>query len=392
MGNKSVKLGNVADVRDGTHDSPSYQDKGFPLVTTRCFSGTSLDMTQAKSISKADYDAINTRSRVDQYDILVSMIGTVGIVYQETDTEIKYAIKNVGLIKCHGNAVLSDWIYYWLNSNMGQQVILERLHGTTQKFISLTDLRNLPLGELPSQSVMKTRTDALKQLDAKIKLNQQINKNLLKLAVLEFNKWLDFNQSNQYTSLDKIANFKNGIAMQKFPPTDNVHVLPVLKIRELNQGYIDSSSGLVTSAIDDDVKVYNGDLIFSWSGTLSVKIWTDGDAALNQHLFKVTSDRWPKWFYYMWILHHLQKFRGIAADKKTTMGHIKRKDLTNAGVLIPNVKEFKDLDIILNPIIEQIINVGIESKNLANIRNIMLPKLLSGSIDLSGIEEVIKDA
>lgn len=245
---------------------------------------------------------------------------------------------------------------------------------------------------LPSLKDQKVIASCISILNQKIKLNQQINKNLLKLAVLEFNKWLDFNQSNQYTSLDKIANFKNGIAMQKFPPTDNVHVLPVLKIRELNQGYIDSSSGLVTSAIDDDVKVYNGDLIFSWSGTLSVKIWTDGDAALNQHLFKVTSDRWPKWFYYMWILHHLQKFRGIAADKKTTMGHIKRKDLTNAGVLIPNVKEFKDLDITLNPIIEQIINVGIESKNLANIRNIMLPKLLSGSIDLSGIEEVIKDA
>lgn len=246
--------------------------------------------------------------------------------------------------------------------------------------------------ELPSFKDQIIISDSISIINQKIELNQQINQNLLKLSVLGFNKWLDSTQSNQYTSLDKIASFKNGIAMQKFSPTDKIHVLPVIKIRELNQGYIDSNSDSVTSVIDDDVKVHNGDLVFSWSGTLSAKIWTDGDAALNQHLFKVTSNRWPKWFYYLWVLHHLNTFRGIAADKKTTMGHIKRKDLTNAKVLIPNAKEFKNLDTILNPIIEQMVNGGIESKNLIDIRNILLPKLLSGSVDLSGIEEAMKNA
>lgn len=245
--------------------------------------------------------------------------------------------------------------------------------------------------ELPSFKDQIIISDSISVINQKIELNQQINKNLLKLSVLGFNKWLDSTQSNQYTSLDKIASFKNGIAMQKFSPTDKIHVLPVIKIRELNQGYIDSNSDSVTSVIDDDVKVHNGDLVFSWSGTLSAKIWTDGDAALNQHLFKVTSNRWPKWFYYLWVLHHLNTFRGIAADKKTTMGHIKRKDLTNAKVLIPNAKEFKNLDTILNPIIEQMVNGGIESKNLIDIRNILLPKLLSGSMDLSSIEETINN-
>lgn len=323
---------------------------------------------------------------VDAPSLIIGRKGSIGSVFLSEvpfyPIDTTYFAKESDL-----NGLDLHFAYYFLKflplSEMNTDSAIPGLN--RNNFYSL----DVVIPDIKSQKIIAFLLD---QISYKIKINQQINKNLLKLAVLEFNKWLDFNQSTQYTSLDKIASFKNGIAMQKFPPTDNVHMLPVLKIRELNQGYIDSSSGLVTSAIDDDVKVYNGDLIFSWSGTLSVKIWTDGDAALNQHLFKVTSDRWPKWFYYMWILHHLQKFRGIAADKKTTMGHIKRKDLTNAGVLIPNVKEFKDLDITLNPIIEQIINVGIESKNLANIRNIMLPKLLSGSIDLSGIEEVIKDA
>lgn len=262
--------------------------------------------------------------------------------------------------------------------------------GSTRKNLNARDYGNLPV-VLPPKAYQQKVVAILDMIENKILLNQQINKNLLKLSVLGFNKWLDSTQSNQYTSLDKIASFKNGIAMQKFSPTDKIHVLPVIKIRELNQGYIDSNSDSVTSVIDDDVKVHNGDLVFSWSGTLSAKIWTDGDAALNQHLFKVTSNRWPKWFYYLWVLHHLNTFRGIAADKKTTMGHIKRKDLTNAKVLIPNAKEFKNLDTILNPIIEQMVNGGIESKNLIDIRNILLPKLLSGSMDLSSIEETINN-
>lgn len=261
---------------------------------------------------------------------------------------------------------------------------------TTYPSIKPSDITSIDI-IIPSRKYQQDVAGIIGAIDEKIVLNQQINKNLLKLSVLGFNKWLDSTQSNQYTSLDKIASFKNGIAMQKFSPTDKIHVLPVIKIRELNQGYIDSNSDSVTSVIDDDVKVHNGDLVFSWSGTLSAKIWTDGDAALNQHLFKVTSNRWPKWFYYLWVLHHLNTFRGIAADKKTTMGHIKRKDLTNAKVLIPNAKEFKNLDTILNPIIEQMVNGGIESKNLIDMRNILLPKLLSGSMDLSSIEETINN-
>jgi type I restriction enzyme S subunit len=144
--------------------------------------------------------------------------------------------------------------------------------------------------------------------------------------------------------------------------------------------------------VKENVKVHDGDLIFSWSGTLIAKLWTGGDAALNQHLFKVTSTRYPRWFYYLWTLRHLREFQHIAADKKTTMGHIKRKDLTDAKVKIPSAEEFTQLDTILSPMIQQILNSGIESKQLTQLRNILLPKLLAGDIDLSKIETVMNNA
>lgn len=397
MGNKAMKIEDICKVSSSKRIfAREYVETGVPFWRGKEVTEHATGKNDSKGlfISAKRYNELKQTGNVpSDDDVLITAVGTIGSIYQIKHEDLPFYFKDGNIIRLSNwntDRVNPTYVSLFLRSQIGQQAIKEVEIGSTQKALTIKDIAKVPilLPELKNQNDIAA---AIGVIDAKIKINQQINKNLLKLSVLVFNKWLDSTQSNQYTSLDKIASFKNGIAMQKFSPTDKIHVLPVIKIRELNQGYIDSNSDSVTSVIDDDVKVHNGDLVFSWSGTLSAKIWTDGDAALNQHLFKVTSNRWPKWFYYLWVLHHLNTFRGIAADKKTTMGHIKRKDLTNAKVLIPNAKEFKNLDTILNPIIEQMVNGGIESKNLIDIRNILLPKLLSGSMDLSSIEETINN-
>lgn len=210
-----------------------------------------------------------------------------------------------------------------------------------------------------------------------------LNDNLIELATDLFNSKVVNNATFEEKSLTEIADYKNGLAMQKFRPKDGEAVLPVLKIRELNQGSTDGTTELVTSTIDEAVKVFDGDVIFSWSGTLLVKLWTGGDAALNQHLFKVTSTKYPKWFYYLWTLHHLRRFQNVAKSKATTMGHIKRSDLSDSKVLVPDTEELSELNTIFEPIIEQIVNLGIQIKLLEKTRDQLLPKLLSGEIELN---------
>ena len=112
--------------------------------------------------------------------------------------------------------------------------------------------------------------------------------------------------------IDKIADFLNGLALKKY--------LPVIKIRELRQG-ITESSDRTSSDIDEKYVVEDGDILFSWSGGLTTCIWCGGNGALKQHLFKVTSQSYPKWFYYQLIQYHLPEFQHIAAGKTTTMGH-----------------------------------------------------------------------
>ena len=170
--------------------------------------------------------------------------------------------------------------------------------------------------------------------------------------------------------------------MQRFRPLEGEVGIPVLKIKELGQGQCDSSSDLCSLSIEEKYIVRDGDIIFSWSGTLLVDIWCGGVCGLNQHLFKVTSDKYPQWFIYYWTKHHLAKFIRIAKDKAVTMGHIKRGDLEVSEVLIPDEKSFAEMDKMMSPIFKAIVVNRIENRRLATLRDTLLPKLMNGEIKL----------
>lgn len=179
-------------------------------------------------------------------------------------------------------------------------------------------------------------------------------------------------------SLDEIAIYQNGLALQKFRPESEDEYLPVVKIAQLKQGYADGKEKASVN-IKPECIIDNGDVIFSWSGSLVVDIWCGGKAALNQHLFKVTSKNYPKWLYYFYTVHHLAEFQRIAADKAVTMGHIKREHLSLALCVIPN-NEFIQKFCFLEDYISQIVNNRLQNVSLIKIRDELLPKLLSGEI------------
>ncbi len=230
----------------------------------------------------------------------------------------------------------------------------------------------------------------LSSIDEKIAVNTSINKNLEEQAQAIFTKYfIDIeNTPDGWTegSLTDIAEYLNGLAMQKFRPENEDDGLPVLKIKELRQGICDSESDRCSSEIKRAYIVHDGDVIFSWSGSLLVDFWCGGDCGLNQHLFKVTSEKYDKWFYYAWTNHHLQEFVKMAADRATTMGHIKRDALEKARVLIPNKEDYNHIGTLLQPLYDSIITNRIENRQLATLRDSLLPRLMSGEIDVSSIE------
>ena len=249
---------------------------------------------------------------------------------------------------------------------------------------------NLP--PLPTQQKIAA---ILSSLDDKIELNNKINTNLEQQAQAPFKNWfVDFApfggkipEGWKVGKLSDIADYLNGLAMQKFRPLEGEEGLPVLKIKELRQGSCDDSSELCSpSRVKPEYIIHNGDVIFSWSGSLLVDIWCGGTCGLNQHLFKVTSQKYDKWFYYLWTKHHLDRFIFLAADKATTMGHIKREELDKAEVVIPSLNDYTKLSMILSPIIDTIINNRVEIRKLSVLRDYLLPELMSGNINVDDVQ------
>ena len=151
---------------------------------------------------------------------------------------------------------------------------------------------------------------------------------------------------------------------------------------QAQQGLCDTSSDRCSTSIKPEYVINDGDVIFSWSGTLLVDVWCGGKCGLNQHLFKVTSDNYPKWFIFYWTKHHLDKFIRIAKDKAVTMGHIKRCDLESSEVKVPEKPILEYLDKIFTPLFDSMIAHRIENRKLSALRDTLLPKLIAGEINV----------
>lgn len=260
--------------------------------------------------------------------------------------------------------------------------------GSTRGNINAKTLGNMAI-PIPSRKQQDGIVNILASIDEKIKENTEINKNLLDQAQSIFTQeflMLDhIPEGWQESSLLGIADYLNGLAMQKYRPKDDEQGLPVLKIKELRQGSCDFNSELCSPSIKPEYIVHDGDVIFSWSGSLLVDLWCGGTCGLNQHLFKVTSSTYDKWFYYAWTNHHLQKFAAIAADMATTMGHIKRQELSKAEVLIPSQSDYDRIGGLLAPLYDLVIANRIENRKLASLRDELLPQLMSGQLDISEV-------
>ena len=284
-----------------------------------------------------------------------------------------------------------DYLYYYISSPYFTR-LMDGIRTGTSNSQQRIDWKQFLREQInvPSLPIQRKVVLLLSNIDKKIKLNNKINNNLEQQAQAIFaNEFLSLDtlpEGWKQASLIDIADYLNGLAMQKYRPTADESGIPVLKIKELRQGCCDDNSELCSPSIKSDYIIHDGDVIFSWSGSLLVDLWCGGICGLNQHLFKVTSSKYDKWFYYAWTKHHLDRFVAVAADKATTMGHIKRDELAKAEVLIPNEADYNRIGALLQPIYEMIISNRIENKKLATTRDTLLPKLINGEIDMSEVD------
>ena len=372
----------------------SYWNGSIPWLSVKDFCGDKKYVYNTeKSITVEGLNNSSTKL-LHKDNIIISARGTVGELAM-IPYDMAFNQSCFGLIPKGNND--PHFVYYLLKDKV--RSLKSQTQGSVFDTITKATFDRIECADYSEEDQHRIAS-ILSSLDRKIELNNKINADLEEMAQAIFKNWfVDFEPFKDGKFVDselgmipegwkvgrltEIASYMNGLAMQKFPPENNEDSLPVLKIKELGQGFCGTDSDRCSCNIKDECKIHNGDVIFSWSGTLLVDVWCGGDCGLNQHLFKVTSKEYPKWFYYYWTKHHLQEFIHIAKDKAVTMGHIKRGHLEEAMVAIPDNDSMEKAHELFEPILSKMISLRLESSRLSLLRDTLLPRLMSGELEVT---------
>lgn len=403
----------------------SFVDHGINFVKVE-------SITQQGSIDKPNLAAIDDethtllkRSRLAKGDILFSIAGTIGrsCIVDETllPANTNQAVAIIRL-KEHSSLDLR-FLYYQLRSEVIAQSVREGVVQAVQANFSLGQLKKLTICAPSSIHEQREIASILGTLDDKIENNRKTAATLEEMARALYRSWfVDFDPVHAKAAGEKpafmdeqtaalfpdrfgddglpegwrdsclsdIATFLNGVALQKYPPAEGDQGFPAIKIAELRNG-LSKNTGRASSHIPEKYQVNNGDVLFSWSGSLLQRVWTEDAGALNQHLFKVSSTAVPRWFHYFAVDQHIPAFQEVAASKATTMGHIQRHHLDEAEVTVPDECVLQLADSLIGPIFAKAIALELESRTLAEVRDTLLPKLMSGEIRVGEAREQVEE-
>jgi type I restriction enzyme S subunit len=423
-------------VRDGTHDSPKESSDGKKLITSRHLKGYRLDLENAYLISQRDFDEVNQRSKVDQWDVLISMIGTVGEVYLERE-DPDYAIKNMGLFKSK-NEASGRWLYYFLQSPEAKAELLARCRGTTQKYVPLGELRKFPVRVPEDTRIRDKIIGLLSTLDDKIELNRRMNETLEEMARALFRDWfVDFGPTRRQMAMKEkgLATNPAAIMGHAFPAEKAATLAPLFPARLGDDGlpegwkhgsasdhidfnpkeplkkgtiapYSDMASlpttgALISPPVPRDFKsgmrFRNGDALIA----RITPCLENGKAGFVDYLTDEAPVGWGSTEFFVlrskphvapqfaYCLVRDPDFKKRAEQSMTGTSGRQRAQievLMSHELALPDDSVHAEFEAITTPFFEKIKANGQENQTLAAFRDLLLPKLMSGEIRLKDVE------
>lgn len=384
-------------VVDGTHDSPKPCDEGFYIITSKHLLDYEINFASAYKISEADYNLITKRSNVKQWDILFSMIGTVGRVYIERNSNSEYACKNVGIFKCGGDKHKALWLYYVLKSPYCKQYISKVLAGSTQSYISLGNLRAFPVPVIADEKRNRI-IEALSTFDKKIELNNKINDNLLQQARALYQAWfVDYVPFNGVRPSDWIDDTINGLAKEvicgKTPSTKAPEYygndIPFITIPDMhgNTYAVTTERYLSSYGAQSQHKktLPRNSICVSCIGTAGLVTLTAQESQTNQQINSIIPKEGYSPYYIYLLMETLSVIINNLGQSGSTIVNLNKAQFGKIAVVIPSIETMKSFDEIVSPMFESILSNQKENIKLAELRDSLLPRLMSGKLDISEI-------
>ena len=388
-------------ITDGTHDSPKAVPEGKFLITSKHIKNDQIDFDSAYKISEEDYFKIVSRSKVDKWDIIISMIGAYcGFCYLQDNNQTDFAIKNVGLFKV-GEEYKCKWLYYYLTSPQVKQQLAMMRSGSSQPYIALNSLRNLKI-PCPSKEIMVAVVSILDSIDKKIRLNRQINDNLEQQAQALFKSWfVDFEPFKDSEFVDselgmipkgwrvfpikEIAKFSQGtqVPIENQYDTCGNNMIRFIRIVDYTSNntepprYIISDNNQTYCSADDIVMVRYGNI-----GKIGRRL----SGVIANNLFKILPIKFitSNFLYYFFNQDVIQKFI-IASAAGSAMPAIKHSTFGNIYIAIPPQSIIESFDKLCSSVEEIILKNLKENDSLISLRDTLLPRLMSGELKINEI-------
>jgi len=374
-------------VTDGTHDSPKQVDKGRKLITSKHLGRYGIDFEGAKNISESDYQKVISRSKVEQWDILFSMIGTIGNLYLERNHKIEYACKNMGIFQLGGDESKAKWLYYYLQTPKAKEYIETSGRGTTQSYVPLSALRALPVDVVDDFTRDKI-IEILWDIDEKILTNQQVNENLQQQAFSVFDNLISNAESSDCNVADyAFLNPQRALTKNKVSRSIDMSQL--------------STSGAFPSGWE--MKPFNGGMRFTNGDTILARITPclengktafidfldDGEVAFGSTEYIVLApknDTPPEMLYCLarypvFVDYAVKNMNGSSGRQRVSAETVGQYRLPSFDK--HTLELFKE---IVSPMFLKMRYNSLENMRLAELRDALLPKLMSGEIDVSAVQ------
>ena len=374
-------------VTDGTHDSPKATINGKKLITSKHLKDGYIDFESAKFISEKDYLKVIERSKVDQFDILFSMIGTIGNIYRETSPNIEYAVKNMGIFKMGGNAIRSKWLYYWLKSKEAHAYIYERMAGSTQSYLTLDSLRKFPVVYPEDINDMENIVSILSSLDRKIELNNKINADLEEMAQAIFKNWfVDFEPFKNGKFVDsELGMIPEGWKVGSLGDFCNVFTGKKNTSQAIEKGLYPFFSCAPEPLASNDA-IFNGKAIIiagngSYTGRTS---FYNGGFDLYQRTYACTIREQDKENLMIFFYHMMKQFfepTKMGGTRGSSIPYIVMGDITQQK--FPYSKDWLiRFSNIANSMMDRKLRIDKENSRLSLLRDTLLPRLMSGELEV----------
>ena len=393
-----------------------YVERGVPFIRGQEISdGSILDPKASFEcyISQSRYEEVKEKyGKPNKGDILITAVGTIGnLCYLDKDIDFYFKDGNVIWFSEIISSCDGKFLFHFMKSSYFKEQLKYFMIGAVQKALTIDMLKKVevPLPPLPTQQKIAA---ILSSLDDKIALNKKINAKLEAIAKRLYDYWFvqfDFpnEEGKPYKSsggkmvwnevlkreipegwevrnLYEIADYINGLACQNYRPQDEEIFLPVIKIKEMHEG-ITSDTEKVSATIPEKYIIFDGDILFSWSATLEVMIWTGGKGGLNQHIFKVVPKSYfTKEYVFQQLSSYIVNFKKMAEARKTTMGHITSDHINQSRIVIPPKEVINAFSEKTLPIFNYQLTIQKEIQKLTDLHDRLLPLLMNGQVEVEG--------